>query len=108
MSRYIDADKLSIHFKALVEHAEMEGLYNHAHLYKRCLELIEDTPTADAVEVRHGEWETIPDYSHALTTFRHICSECNVFYKDILPLGHNYCYNCGAKMDGERRKDNEG
>ena len=51
MKRYIDADKLSIHFKTLVEHAEMEGLYNQAHLYERCAKLIEDTPTADVVEV---------------------------------------------------------
>ena len=51
MSRYIDADVLSKYFDALEKHAEMEGLYNHAHLYNRCLRLVEETPTADVVEV---------------------------------------------------------
>lgn len=47
-----------------------------------------------------GEWETIPDYSKALTTYRHICSVCKTFYKDIRPHGHKYCHECGAKMKG--------
>ena len=47
--RYIDADKLSIYFDSLAEHAEMEGLHNMAHIYKRCKQLLEDTPTADVV-----------------------------------------------------------
>ena len=63
--------------------------------------------SSDVVEVRHGEWETIPDYSHALTTYRHICSECKTVYKDVRPHGNNFCHICGAKMDGER-KENEG
>lgn len=66
-----------------------------------------DQPAADVAEVRHGEWETIPDYTNTLTTYRHRCLVCNTFYKDIRPHGHKYCHGCGAKMDGERR-ENEG
>lgn len=47
-----------------------------------------------------GEWETIPDYSRELITYRHICSECKTFYKDIRPHGHKFCHECGAKMKG--------
>lgn len=47
-----------------------------------------------------GEWETIPDYSNALITYRHICRVCGCFYKDIRPYGHKYCHECGAKMKG--------
>ena len=47
-----------------------------------------------------GEWETIPDYSNALITYRHICGVCGCFYKDIRPYGHKYCHECGAKMKG--------
>lgn len=59
---------------------------------------------SDVVEIRHGEWETIPDYSRSLPTYRHICSVCKTTYKDIRSHGHNYCHVCGAKMD---EKDTE-
>ena len=49
MARYIDADAICTYFKALAEQAEMEGLYNIAHIYKRCLQLVNDAPTADVV-----------------------------------------------------------
>lgn len=51
MSRYIDADKLTVYFEALAKQAEMEGLYNMAHIHNRCLQIIEDAPSADVVEV---------------------------------------------------------
>lgn len=54
--RYIDADAICTYFKALAEQAEMEGLYNIAHIYKRCLQLVNDAPTADVVpraEIEH-------------------------------------------------------
>ena len=47
-----------------------------------------------------GEWETIPDYSRSLITYRHICSVCKTFYKDIRSQGHTYCHECGSKMKG--------
>lgn len=47
-----------------------------------------------------GEWETIPDYSRSLITYRHICSVCKTFYKDIRSRGHTYCHECGSKMKG--------
>ena len=49
MARYIDSDRLSFYFNALAEHAEMEGLLNMAHIHRRCLQMIEDEPTADVV-----------------------------------------------------------
>ena len=50
-------------------------------------------PTADVVEVRHGEWIKEEDYLYK-------CSLCGD--KAFLRLGGNpcnYCPNCGAKMD---------
>lgn len=55
-------------------------------------------PTADVVEVRHGEWEKENGI--------YVCSECgytcpydvvgdNIEYWECL-----YCRHCGAKMDG--------
>ena len=51
------------------------------------------TKTVDAVEVVHGRWIK---YRCLLTT-EYICSECKEFYS----YAHNYCPNCGAKMDGD-------
>ena len=67
---------------------------------------IVDAPTVDAAEVVHGRW-----VDHMVRDWR--CSECGdkihkvrkvdgYCYNDL----PNYCPQCGAKMDGER-KDNE-
>lgn len=51
------------------------------------------------VEQKHGRWKFLNDYQSR-------CSECH----DVMWVDHNaepnFCPNCGAKMDGER-KDNE-
>ena len=59
----------------------------------------------DAVEVVHGEW--VIERSPVEAEFK--CSECDYLYIDADSYAkekYNYCPNCGAKMDGER-KDNE-
>ncbi len=61
-------------------------------------------PTADAVEVRHGEWIFInqakgylePPYGDTLK-----CSLCE-FVIDVSEGNYKYCPHCGAKMDGEK------
>lgn len=50
-----------------------------------------EAPTADMVEVRHGEWIPIPEYENKR------CSVCRAVFSDFT-LGY-YCPNCGAKMD---------
>ena len=63
----------------------------------------------DFVEVKHGEWiendyrafdgfETVVYPNEALK-----CSNCNHNFKKELLWCKNYCPECGAKMDGERR-----
>ena len=60
------------------------------------------TQMPDAVEVVHGRWVAVPS-SDMMTGKAYKCSECNKMrYGSFMP---NYCQNCGAKMDGER-KDN--
>ena len=54
-------------------------------------------------EVVHGRWEKA---SEKMPIYRcSICKERNLFKNGYNVLS-NYCPNCGAKMDGER-KDNE-
>lgn len=97
MARYIDADAL----RTALELERIGTDFFCGYGFKRAIWHIKHTPTANVDEVKHGKWETIPDYSQALISYRHICSECKIVYKDIRSYGHNYCPNCGAKMDGK-------
>lgn len=61
---------------------------------------IRNIPSADVVEVRHGEWinktMSVPS-SHGQTYGRYGCSVC----KNKVRYKSNFCPNCGADM----RKD---
>ena len=57
---------------------------------------IDLAPTVDAVEAVHGRWEWFDDEECGL--YRCSCCCGAVGYPT------NYCPNCGAKMDGERRE----
>lgn len=82
---------------------EVEWKVNQDRLY--ALEVINDFPTADVVEVRHGRWMTTDAYPHHL-----YCSVCyktyakNAKWVNELDLPTNYCPNCGAKMDLEEQE----
>lgn len=64
---------------------------------------IAEQPTADVVEVRHGEWEE----ERWCDNFQHICSLCHKTVR-VHPqsVAYKYCPYCGAKMDG--KGDNNG
>ena len=70
---------------------------------------VNNAPTVDAVEVVHGEWIGIQydGYADGCPVYDlWECSECREEYEtEGDPPPYNYCPNCGAKMDGER-KDN--
>ena len=59
------------------------------------IRVINEQPTADVVEVRHGE--RIPEYPTGAFMVR--CSLCKTLSSS--DLNWNYCPNCGAKMDGK-------
>ena len=54
---------------------------------------------ANFVEVVHGRWIDAREYCGD-----YMCSNCDALYGTNK---FNYCPNCGAKMDGERRATNE-
>lgn len=65
---------------------------------KKVLSWINHAPTVDAVEVVHGY--NVKDYDSAFQ-----CSVCGWEDWDTMTGDtekHNFCPNCGAKMDGER------
>lgn len=66
---------------------------------------IDNLPTADVEEVKHGEWIKKPFVSDLLrktvkSEFIYTCSVCG--YDSISES--NYCRNCGAKMDGGKEE----
>jgi rubrerythrin len=56
-------------------------------------------PSADVVEVVHGEWiNAYPDIEPNPMFMYGICSQCG--FEQSISDKLNYCPNCGAKMDG--------
>lgn len=51
--------------------------------------------TIEAKPVVHGHWETNSDRPDSL-----ICSVCNCGFDMWKHDSHNFCPNCGAKLDG--------
>ena len=98
MPRYIDAEKA-------LEIAEKKDAYEcHIGDFQDFKEVIEDVPSADVEEVRHGEWLKSQFAArcgfYSIKDF--ICSECKVYVSALessFPM--TYCPHCGAKMDGK-------
>ena len=61
--------------------------------WDEALSYIEKTPTADVAPVVHGKWVTNSDRPDSL-----ICSVCKCGFDMWKHDPHNYCPNCGAKM----------
>lgn len=74
----------------------------------QCVErAINEAPTADVVEVKHGKWKVKRDDYDTQIIKCSVCKEefyppDNDFDFDFLP---NYCMNCGAKMEGRKSND---
>ena len=105
MDEYIYKDEAF----AIIENKQREicpmGRYSRAAVYgsdreafdnwQEILDEIKAIPSADVVSVRHGRWETNSDRPDSL-----ICSVCKCGFDMWKHEPHNYCPNCGAKMDG--------
>ena len=111
MSRYIDADNLINELSAACMPIYEKGITGILGDNSSIADIINEQPTADVQEVKHGEWKSmfmVVAYEYAGKTFdfRGIkCSECG---KEIISLIHesfrpkpNYCPSCGARMDGD-------
>lgn len=100
MSRYIDANKLKEFYKPYAERKLSVPV-------DVILLNIDDMPTEDVQEVRHGRWvkKNVPtDFDGEVFNVEHIvCSVCEA----AIPLNKtykrdwysDYCPSCGAKMD---------
>ena len=70
--------------------------------------IIENQPTADVVEVRHGVWLQTQEPLGVRDVDCVECSACHESWLidedtefDDYKRGWKYCPNCGAKMDGK-------
>lgn len=67
------------------------------------VEFLEDCPIVDAVEVVHGNWSQKDIISkkagYGVRYYYH--AECDVAPCRLFECAHDYCPNCGAKMDGD-------
>lgn len=61
--------------------------------------ILHRTPSADVAPIIHGQWETNSDRPDTL-----ICSVCKCGFDMWKHDPHNFCPNCGAKMDKEKRE----
>lgn len=87
--RPIDADRaLEIVRDQGIAHPNAYHLTNYATL------ILREAPTVDAVQVVHGRWETNSDRPDTL-----ICSICKCGFDMWKHDPHNFCPNCGAKID---------
>ena len=94
MAEYIERKR------AIVEACNSLGLYQSEELcpseYVKLEDALNNIPASDVAPVQHGRWGTHSDRPDSL-----ICSVCNCGFDMWKHDPHNYCPNCGAKMDGE-------
>ena len=96
--RLIDAEPIKKFIVDGLNNPDPKKAFGHDAI--EILTEIEYAPTVDAVEVVYGWWIPVPS-SDMMTGKAYKCSECNKMrYGSFMP---NYCQNCGAKMDGERK-----
>lgn len=88
MAEYIDREATikKIHEKQDESSTGLEDV-----TYYRAIQIIREQPTADLQPVKRGRWIEV-DYGMFFE-----CSECG----NISEFEHNFCDNCGARMDGD-------
>lgn len=77
---------------------------NHKNGVDEAIAVIKDLPSvkpkADVPDRNVGKWEDgiLPNDYGGLPVI--ICDQCNTFYSLAFGASHNFCPNCGAKMEG--------
>lgn len=104
--RYIDLDKaIPIVIDAVVD-VVGHGISQVDAV--RIVEKLEEISIENVVKVRHGHWIKHiekPSWLEDDVEVYYNCSECGTSHWSIVPP---YCPECGAKMNGERKDENEG
>ena len=96
MAEYIEREALERSLNERLNRLfKLHGRHDHyVQGFDDCVGRVEEFPAADVTQVRHGRWGTHSDRPDSL-----ICSVCNCEFDMWKHDPHNYCPNCGAKMD---------
>ena len=99
MAKYIDREALIEWLKRipLIDLSDGRGFCRviMEDDFKKAIKKMPKGIIADVAPVRHGQWKTNSDRPDTL-----ICSICKCGFDMWKHDPHNYCPNCGAKMDG--------
>ena len=87
MPEYINKDKLLNDIECI----DISDCTDIDDIFTEVERTIDDQPTADVAEIKHGKWILIKPAHYACS----VCNEC------VGGITFNYCRNCGAKMDKE-------
>ena len=101
MKRYVDVDKLGIG-KA---DRTVFNIPEYADGWNSAIEIIENAPTADVVEVKRGEWREIIEPIPWCDDDVDIYYECSLCHSTEGWKTFNFCPNCGAEMRKEEEND---
>ena len=106
MARYIDAEELLNKRPFTISGGKpSEYLEGFLDCVDEAKEAINNTPTADVAELKHGTW--ISKWSDISNSLHEYCSICGALEPHFLATNKehsNYCPNCGANMDGGELK----
>ena len=84
------SDKKYIEANDLLKHLPNEP-------YKGAIRrVLQQTPAADVAPVVHGRWNEINQIATGLP-WKYRCNDCGCLQE----YKHNFCPNCGCRMDGE-------
>lgn len=109
MARYIDADEFCGWLETVLKDFGEPNInirpvaFGSQNALRSVLEVVKKQPTADVVEVKHGEWIIQPkiqiplSYAYIRKMLLYSCPYCKKEYRQKM----NYCGNCGTKMDGK-------
>ena len=100
MARYIDPSKIKL-TGLTFEDINNEVYFSLTDVRKA----IEQTPTADVVEVKHGFWTAHPaSYECSICGNEFFVEGYAEDYDAVEDFDLYFCPNCGTKMDGERKE----
>lgn len=95
--------------EALVHRLKSPYLFN---ITQRIFEIISEIPADDVAPVVHGRWISWEKAGNYVPSpDRHECSVCHDAAQVLVngfELLSDYCPNCGAKMDGDRKDGGDG
>ena len=103
MAEYIEREALIARLQKVCVTDDVFGMGMQCGT-ENAINCTKEAPAADVVEVRHGEWLPVT-YTH-FGAKRYECSVCRddeFWEKRYIEIKENYCPNCGARMDAERK-----